>query len=81
MKVVPEGLHKWEPRERTGVYLEHSTFHAGSVALILKTRTGHVSPHYHVVFNNKFYTVDHMNKGTVPVNCKNLVEERSYIAT
>ena len=51
---VPSGLTKWEPRERTGVYPEHSPFHAGSVALLLNTRTGHVYPQYHVVFDYTF---------------------------
>ena len=64
----PAGLPKWEPRARAGVYLGHSTFHSGSVALLLNTRTGHVYPQYHVVFDNTFSTVEHIRKGTVLVN-------------
>ena len=65
-----EGLTKWEPRARTRVYLGHSPFHAGSVYLVLNTRTGNVSPQYHGVFDYKLSTVKHMRKGTVPDNCK-----------
>ena len=43
LQVVPAGLPKWKPRERTGLYLGHSPFNAGSVALLLNTRTGHAS--------------------------------------
>ena len=45
--------------------------------LVLNTRTEHVYPQYHVVFDNTFPTVDHRMKVTVPVNWKNLVEEYS----
>ena len=34
------GHPKWEPRSRIGVYLGHSPFHAGSVALVFNPRTG-----------------------------------------
>ena len=66
------GLTKWEPREITRVYLGNSPFHAGSLAVVLNTINGHVSPQYHVVFDNILSTVDHMKKGTVPRNWKTL---------
>ena len=34
------GPPKWEPQSRIEVYLGHSPFHAGSVALVLNSRTG-----------------------------------------
>ena len=40
----PEGLTKRETRARNGVYLRHYPLHAGSVDLLLNTRTGHVYP-------------------------------------
>ena len=45
---------KWEPRSRSGIYLGHSPFHAGSVALVLNPATVYVSPQCHVVFDDKF---------------------------
>ena len=60
------GPPKWEPRSRIGVYLGHSPFHAGSVALVFNITTGRVSPQYHVVFDDDFSTVEYMDAGTVP---------------
>jgi hypothetical protein len=51
------GPPKWEPRSNIHVYLGHSLFHTGSVALVYNPSTGHVSPQYHVVFDDDFTTV------------------------
>ena len=48
---------KWKQRSRLGVYLGPSLSHARSVALVLDPRTGHVSPQFHVKFNDFFETV------------------------
>ena len=47
-----QGLPKWSSRSRLGVYLGASPNHARSVALILNPRTGHVSPQFHVKFDD-----------------------------
>ena len=65
---------KWEPRARLGIYIGHSPSHAGSVALVLNPRTGHVSPQYHVVFDERFSTVPYLGKDSVPPNWAELVE-------
>ena len=49
------------------------------MALVLDTITGNAPPHYHVVFDDTLSTVEHMGKGTVPGNWKNLVEEHSEL--
>jgi hypothetical protein len=61
------GPPKWEPRSKNCAYLGHSQFHAGSVALIYNPSTGHVSPQYHVVFDDDFTTVPCMEAGTIPI--------------
>ena len=66
LQIGPEEIPKWEPRARSLVYIGHSPFHKGSVALVLNTRTGHVSPKYHVVFDDTFSTVENTRKVTVP---------------
>ena len=48
--------------------------------LVLNIITGYVSPQYHVVFDDNLSTVDHMGKGTLPGNWKNLAEEHSKLA-
>jgi len=75
------GPPKWEPRSRIGVYLGHSPFHAGSIALVLKPSTGRVSPQYHVVFYDEFSTVSYMEKGTIPPNWADLVQYSSELTT
>ena len=62
------GTPKWEPRARAGVYLGHSLTHAGNVALVLNLQTGHVSPQYHLVFDDDFTTVEYIESGNEPPN-------------
>eukprot|EP00957_Ditylum_brightwellii_P130508 9956164-Ditylum_brightwellii.AAC.1 len=50
------GTPKWDPKARAGIYLGHSTFNAGNVALVLNLQTNHVRPPYHVVFDDEFST-------------------------
>jgi hypothetical protein len=52
-----KGKSKWTERSRLGVYLGYSPEHASSVALVLNLQTGHVSPQFHVVFDDRFDTV------------------------
>ena len=62
------GPPKWEPRSRIVVYLGHSPFHTGNVALVWNPTTGRVSPRYHVVFDDDFTTVPYMEADTLPPN-------------
>lgn len=66
------GPPKWQPRSRIGVYLGHSPFHSGSVALVWNPRTGRVSPQFHCVFDDDFTTVGYMERGEVPPNWEDL---------
>jgi hypothetical protein len=56
------GPPKWDPCSRLGIYVRHLPSHAGSVALVLNPRTGHVSPQLQVVFDDTFSTVSYMEK-------------------
>ena len=75
------GPPKWEPRSRIGIYLGHSPCHAGSVALVFNPSTGHVSPQYHVVFDDDFTTVPYMKRGEIPPNWEDLYNENRELAT
>jgi hypothetical protein len=75
------GPPKWEPRSCIGVYLGHSPFHTGSMALVLNKRTGQVLPQYHVVFNDTFLHVPYMDKGTVPLHWEDLLKHSTEQAT
>ena len=50
-------IPKWEPRSRRGMNLGWSPVHASTVPLILNLTTGHISPQFHVVFDDWFTTV------------------------
>ena len=52
-----QGAPKWKERSRLSVYLGPSPNHARSIALVLNLRTGHVSPQFHVKFDDFFETV------------------------
>jgi hypothetical protein len=73
------GPPKWEPRSRLGIYVGNSPSHAGSVALVLNPRTGHVSPQYHVAFDDLFMTVAYMKKSEVPPNWTKLVSKSERV--
>ena len=74
-------IPKWEPRSRVGVYLGHSPCHAGSVALVLNPRTLHVSPQYHIVFDDEFSTVPFMDNGEIPAFWSDLVQRSTEDST
>ena len=65
----------------TGVYLLWSQLYAVSVDLVMNTRTGHIPPQYHVLFDDTLSTVEHTRKDTFSGTWKNMVEEHSEIAT
>ena len=68
-----KGIPKWEPRARIGVYLGRSPAHAGNVALVLNPSSGHVSPQFHVVFDDQFTLISALRSNTVPANWADLV--------
>jgi len=47
-------IDKWRPRCRVGIYLGPSPQHTSSVHLIMSPVTGHVSPQFHVSFDDFF---------------------------
>ena len=58
-KAIQDGkkIPKWEPRSDRHIYVGTSRNHASSVPLILNTRTGYLSPQFHIVFDDWFATV------------------------
>ena len=57
---------KLESRARMGIYVGPSPTHASSVGLILNPRTGHVSPQFHVIYDDDFTTASYLRSGKVP---------------
>ncbi len=59
-------IPKWEPRSRMGIYVGRYPSHASNVGLILNPRTGHVSPEFHVLYDDNFTTIKYLLTVTVP---------------
>jgi hypothetical protein len=54
---------KWSSRSWQGIYIGHSSCHSGSIPLIYNPTTTHISPQYHIIYNDFFQTVsDTMGK-------------------
>ena len=49
-----------------GLYVGRSPSHAANVALIFNPRTGHISPQFHVIFDDDFTTVPSLRTSQVP---------------
>ena len=75
------GSPKWDPRARAGVYLGHSPSHAGNVSMVLNLKTGHVSPQYHLIFDDDFSTVAYILSGEEPPNWCKLSQNNSESVT
>ena len=52
-----DSLPKWKARSWLGVYIGPSLVHAGSVPVIYNPITTHISPQFHVVFDDQFLSV------------------------
>jgi hypothetical protein len=52
-----DSLAKWKARSWLGVYIGHSLVHAGNVPVVYNPTTTHISPQYHVVFDDQFTSV------------------------
>lgn len=50
-------LPRWDARARRGMFVGFSSIHSSDVPLVLNLQTGHISPQFHVVFDNDFTTV------------------------
>ena len=77
LQVNIDRLPKWEPCSGEDIYLGHSALHAVSVALVLNPATGHVSPQFHVVFDDEFPTNPLIKEDTIPPDFTYLVERIS----
>ena len=67
-------LPRWQPRSRRGLFVGFSPHHSSDVPLILNLRTGHISPQYHVVFDDEFSTVPSLASDTIPPSFWNAVD-------
>jgi hypothetical protein len=74
-------IPKWEPQAQMGLYIGRSPSHshAANVALIFNPRTGHVSPQFHVIFDDDFTKVPYLRTATIPPYRADLVHASSKV--
>ena len=60
----------WDEYIRVGAYLVRSKNHTSNVTLTVNSQTGHISPQFHVAFDDDFETVDSFHKGKEPSRWK-----------
>ena len=54
--------------------------HAGSVVLLLNPSTGHVSPQFHVLFDENFTTIGHMQDARTPPSREEMYKNSAKVA-
>eukprot|EP00804_Cyclotella_cryptica_P027788 CCRYP_009212-RA/>CCRYP_009212-RA protein AED:0.44 eAED:0.14 QI:0/-1/0/1/-1/1/1/0/824 len=57
-------IPKWNSRARQGIFVGFSSNHSSLVPLIYNPRSQHISPQYHVIFDDAFLTVPALNTPT-----------------
>jgi hypothetical protein len=60
-------IPKWTSRARKGMFVGFSSEHSSQCPLVLNLETGHISPQYHVVFDDKFASVVSLDKSHADV--------------
>jgi len=72
--VLDPSLHQnnkiptWKPIPRVGVYLGYSPHHASTIPLVYSPTIELVSPQYHVIFDDKFTTVNCLHTNNIPTH-------------
>jgi hypothetical protein len=51
-------IPKWSPCARLGLFLGFLDLHSSQVPLVLNRATGHISPQFHIIFDDTFETVN-----------------------
>ena len=72
-------IPKWEPRSWMGIYVGCSPSHASNVGLILNPRMGHISPQFHIVYDDDFTMIPYLCTASVPPHWAKLVESSAQI--
>ena len=74
-------IPKWDKRVRVGAYVKRSPIHAVNVSLVLNLSTGHISPQFHVVFNEKNSTIPSLKTGSISASWTFIWENNRELTT
>jgi hypothetical protein len=51
-------IPKWSPCAHLGLFLGFSDLHFSQIPLVHNVATGHISPQFHIIFDDKFENVN-----------------------
>ena len=74
-----ESPPRWHPKSRSGIFLGYSPTHSSDVTLVLNPTKGHISPQYHVVFDDTFSIIQYIYDDKHPPLFWNNVAIDSFI--
>jgi hypothetical protein len=74
-----DNFSKWKSRSWRGVYMGHSSCHAGNVPLVYNPDSTHVTPQYHIVFDEGFTSVHNNPYDNTNVNLQRLHDNVTWI--
>jgi hypothetical protein len=60
-------IPRWQPRSRRGIFVGLSNTHSSEVPLVLNLTTGSITPQYHLVFDDRFSTVESITIDDTPL--------------
>ncbi len=69
----------WKPWARMEIHVGRSPSHAENVLMILNPNTGHISPQFHVVYDDDFTMVQYLRTATVPPHLAALVQASASV--
>jgi hypothetical protein len=73
-------LRRWEPRSQRGIFVCLSNIHSSEVPLILNLSIGSITSQYHVVFDDRFFTIESIAiKDDPPDHWKDLCLENTLV--
>lgn len=74
-----DSLLKWEARSWFGIYVGHSLVQAGNVPVLYNPVTTHISPQFHVVFDDQFTSVNRASSPPSEDFYKSLYEKAHWL--
>jgi hypothetical protein len=63
-----KSIPKWDSRSHQGMFIGYSPDHSSLVPMVLNLATGHISPQYHIVFDDSFHTVPSLHSSVTEID-------------
>lgn len=74
-----DSFPKWKARSWQGAYVGHSTCHASNIPLVYNFQTTHVTPQYHLVFDEAFTSITDPSTAASDAFLENLYNTATWL--